>query len=369
MVKNLKVLGIIAEYNPFHNGHLWQLQEAKKIVEPDLTIIILGGNYTQRGEMSILRREDKVKLALTYGADLVVGIPFLNNIQAVDQFAFGSVQVAKKMGVTHLVFGSEEPDFPYRAKAEEFLKMPPLVPKLKNQNYANNVALDLAAISVSPKSANHLLGFYYAVAAAKLNYQLDLIPLKRGISEVSSSKIRLLLRQRDFEAVKTLMPPEAVSILAKTPPDSFDKTFAIVKSKLLLTDPKFLNEIFLLPDELLKRSLQAIRKAKDYEDFIHQVKTKRYTLTRIKRIYLYLLLDIHRDFIRSFEMVEVWGFNSVGQKYLADLKNEVDLITNPKSSDYARSEIFCLEARANRFYDFIMQTEPSKLVISRKESK
>ena len=74
--KSPRIVGIIAEYNPFHYGHAWQIKEAKKILNPDLTIIILGGNYTQRVEMSVLRRADKVNLALNFGADFVVGIPF-----------------------------------------------------------------------------------------------------------------------------------------------------------------------------------------------------------------------------------------------------------------------------------------------------
>ena len=367
--KKLKILGIIAEYNPFHNGHRWQLDQAKQIVNPDLTVVILGGNYTQRGEMSVLRREDKVKISLSYGVDLVVGIPFLANIQSVKQFALGSIQVAKKIGVTHLVFGSEHPEFPYLEKSAEFLasgfaKNPSI--KIPSENYANNLEHDFAKFNFSLKEPNHLLGFYYALAANELNYHVKFVPLKRRKIGGSSSKIRSKLLEKDFEGLKNLVPSESYRYLKNTKIYKFkDCTFKLMKAKLILTENDLLMDTFLLPEELLRRSQKYINQATSYDEFVHLVKTKRYTLSRIKRVYLYLLLGINHTANDDLNSVEIWGFNSKGQSYLSQIKNDIQFITNPRKDDFKNSKSFCIEARANGFYDFIMDTKPSKLVIER----
>lgn len=366
--RNLKVLGIIAEYNPFHKGHLWQLKTAKRIINPDLTVIILGGNYSQRGEMSVLRREDKVRLALRYGADLVVGIPFYANIQAVEQFAMGSVLTAQKIGITHLVFGSEEPDFPYQKKAREFLNSPiasnPTL-GLQNENYANNLAKDFSKFSISLQKANHLLGFYYALSAEKLNYQLNLIPLARKEMGYSSSMVRELLKKSDFKMINEIVPYDSREFLSQKSVLNFERTWPIVKGRLILENRKSLAETFLLPHELLMRAFRVALEVNSYEDFIKGLKTKRYTLTRIKRIYLYLLLGIKHKAADDLQAVEVWGFNKIGQKYLSSIKKKTDLITNPRAEDYQNFKSLKFEAQANLFYDYIMETSPSRFIIER----
>lgn len=259
--------------------------------------------------MSILRREDKVKLALNFGADLVVGIPFFSNIQAVNEFAMGSVAVAKKLKITHLAFGSEQPNFPYLTKADEYLQSSvsnnPEI-KFKNENYANNLAFNFEKFSIFLKEANHLLGFYYALAAQKLNFPVELIPIKRAVEEVSSSKIRGLLKDNRIKEIEKMVPFETISFLSSKSISNFESTFAIVKAKLLLESEDELKDIFLLPEELLKRCKKIVKSSNDYENFIHALKTKRYTLTRIKRIYLYLLLGIRDKVDDNSTLLRVW---------------------------------------------------------------
>jgi cytidyltransferase-like protein len=107
----MRVLGIVAEYNPFHNGHLYQLQKAKSICSPDATIVVMSGNFTQRGEPAIVDKWTRARIALLNGADLVFELPFVCATSSADFFAMGAVSILCGTGVlTHISFGSEDPD-------------------------------------------------------------------------------------------------------------------------------------------------------------------------------------------------------------------------------------------------------------------
>jgi predicted nucleotidyltransferase len=103
-------IGVIAEYNPFHNGHLYHLKKIKEMYPNDIIIVVLGGHFMQRGEVSIINKWDKTDIALTYGADIVVELPFPFATQSADIFAKGSIEILKEMGVKKLIFGSESND-------------------------------------------------------------------------------------------------------------------------------------------------------------------------------------------------------------------------------------------------------------------
>lgn len=367
--KDPRILGIIAEYNPFHWGHAWQIKEAKKVLNPDLTVIILGGNYTQRGEMAVIRREDKVRLALDYGADLVVGIPFYSNIQAVREFALGSVKIAKKIGVTNLAFGTELPNFAYQKKAHLYLtNNSEILPQINkpNANYANNLAPSFAKLGISLKQSNHLLGFYYALAIEELAAKISLLPMpRRNNPSISSHRIRELLSLKREADLASLVPPETISSLVFDSVNKFESTFALVKAKLILGNYAKFAPIFLFNEELFYRCQAAIKKCNNYQDFIHQVKTKRYTLTHIKRIYLYLLLEIQQQQVQDSDLVEIWGFNRKGQVYLSSVKKKVKFLTNLQKAVYQQNAVLRDEYRYNQFYDYIMETSASRVVIKR----
>src|SRR3712207_632158 len=103
----MKTLGIIAEYNPFHIGHLYHMEEAKKRVMPDVTIIVMSGNYVQRGEMAIIDKWERARIAVDQGADLVIELPLVNAVESADYFASSSLAILHMLKTTDIVFGSE----------------------------------------------------------------------------------------------------------------------------------------------------------------------------------------------------------------------------------------------------------------------
>lgn len=105
----MKILSLITEYNPFHNGHIYHIKKSKEIVNPDVTIAVMSGNYTQRGELAVTNKFTRAKAALDY-VDLVVELPLLYATSFADDFAYGGLFTSKQLGATHIVFGSESND-------------------------------------------------------------------------------------------------------------------------------------------------------------------------------------------------------------------------------------------------------------------
>ena len=103
----MEIIGVIAEYNPFHNGHLYQINKIRELYPDSIIIVVLNGYFLQRGEMSILSKEEKTKLALDYGVNIVVELPFVFGCQAADIFANTSIKLLNELKITKLIFGSE----------------------------------------------------------------------------------------------------------------------------------------------------------------------------------------------------------------------------------------------------------------------
>ena len=103
----MKILGLIVEYNPFHQGHLYHLNKAKELINPDITIVIMSSHFVQRGEPAISDKWTRAKVAIKNGVDLVIELPFVYSVQSADYFAKGAIEVLHKLNVTDIVFGSE----------------------------------------------------------------------------------------------------------------------------------------------------------------------------------------------------------------------------------------------------------------------
>ena len=120
----MAVLGIVAEYDPLHNGHLYHLSEAKSLVKPDLTYVVLSPCMKQRGDLPLLSPLDRARLALEAGADAVFALPVLWTVRDAEHYALGAVSLLASLGVTHLTFGAETNDLPLLNKAAELLESP-----------------------------------------------------------------------------------------------------------------------------------------------------------------------------------------------------------------------------------------------------
>ncbi|MGT2926077.1 nucleotidyltransferase [Streptococcus cuniculipharyngis] len=325
----MTVTGIIAEFNPLHNGHAYLLQQAE-----GLRIVAMSGNFMQRGEPAIVDKWTRAEMALASGADLVVELPFLVAVQSADYFAQGAVDILAKLGISQLTFGTEElMDYnalarTYADKGVEMVDFLSQLPQeLSYPQKAQAMWSKLAGIDFSGASPNHILALAYTKAVA--GRDIELKPVKRlgagfhDSSQVtdfaSATAIRKHAQDRDF--LRQVMPQagrfeQAVKV-------SWDTYFPFLRYQIL-THPD-LTTIFQVSQELASRICSAIGPAKDFDDLVERVATKRYTKARIRRVLTYILVQAKETPLPS--AIRVLGFSSAGQTYLAGLKKRVPLVT------------------------------------------
>ena len=196
------MVGIIAEYNPFHNGHLKQINMVKEMFPNDIITIVLAGNFLNRGDVSVIDKWDKTKLALEYGVDIVVELPFVFATQASDYYAYGGVKTLNLLKADYLVFGSESNDLNNLIKiANTNINNEELKNNIKKgYNYPKSIA---CSINSNIDSPNDLLGISYIKAINKINSNIKPITIKRtnnyhsldiNSNIISASAIRNLVK-------------------------------------------------------------------------------------------------------------------------------------------------------------------------------
>ena len=353
-------IGIIAEYNPFHNGHLYQIKEIKKRY-PDSTIIsVVSSSFTQRGDISLLNKWDKTKIALDNGIDLVIELPFVYSTQASDIFAEGAVKILNYLGIDTLVFGTERDAIEdlelladiqinnkeYQEKVKQYLST--------GLNYAtstNKALEDITNIKVD--TPNDLLALSY-IKQIKLNkYNIKYINIKRTTSyhgsEIkdnisSASNIReMSVNNQDID---NLIPFDK-KLLYKV---SMNNYLDILKYKVLSEDIN-INKYQTVDEGIEGRIIDNITKSSTYEELIQNIKTKRYTYNKISRMLLHILTSFTKEEASNIDIdyIRVLGFTIKGQEYLSKIKKN---ITIPIITGYKKniSKVLDIEYRVTKIY-------------------
>ena len=325
----MTVTGIIAEFNPFHNGHKYLLEQAE-----GLKIVAMSGNFVQRGEPAIVDKWIRAQMALENGADLVVELPFLVAVQSADHFAKGAVEILSRLGIDQLTFGTEEV-LDYQAittiysekevEMEAFLRNLP--EDLSYPQKTQKMWETFAGVEFTGGTPNHILGLAYAKACAGKGIALK--PIQRQgagyhseekeVAYASATSLRLHKDDQDF--VDKFMPN---SQLFQSAPQVSWEDYDQLLNYQVLTHPD-LTQIFQVNEELANRIKDAIRSASSVEDLVEKVATKRYTKARVRRILTYILVGAREEILPT--ALHVLGFTEKGQAHLKSLKGQVDLVT------------------------------------------
>lgn len=345
----MKVLGLVTEYNPFHNGHLHHLQTSKALTGADLTIAVMSGHFLQRGLPALTDKWTRAQMAIRCGVDLIVELPVIYACSSAEHFAAGSVSLLSALGADTLCFGSEDGEIgPLLTAAKILAEEPPVFKEELRLNLdkglsfpeARAIALSKVLISGGPriKLPNNILGLEYCKAI--LSQGLSMVPhtiprIGTGYHSVeisgeicSATAIRKLVGDAvntpDFSSVM----PSGASDLMDTAFStgniaSEERLFAIFKYLLLTVS---MEEGLLISDcehGLWNRMHQAAKTALNFSDLVRKIKTRRYTLTRIQRVLTALLLGIRADTRERLghpRYVRVLGSSSIGRTFLKDYK-------------------------------------------------
>jgi len=321
----MKVTGIIAEYNPFHNGHLYHINKAKELTNPDLLVCVLSGNYNQRGDLSIMNKFDKTKVALENGIDLVVELPFIYTCQNAYVFGSSAVNILKQLKANYLVFGSETNNI------EELNKYADLeidVTRLKELMHDGNSypsAYGLLAGSLYP---NDIL----AVSYLKALKESDIKPIAiQRTNEYHSEDLNIIASASAIrKAIKNNIDYSIASNIKIEQPIFNEMLYPYIRNLLLTTSKQDLANIFLVNEgieNLLKKNAALYS---NYEDFLNNSISRRYTKARIQRVLMMLANQIKKDDVNKLSelnYVRVLGFNQKGQEYLKQIKKDTNIIT------------------------------------------
>ena len=362
----MQKIGIIAEYNPFHNGHLYQIKEIKKRY-PDSTIIsVVSSSFTQRGDISLLNKWDKTKIALDQGTDLVIELPFVYSTQASDIFAEGAVKILNYLGIDTLVFGTERDTIEdlelladiqinnkeYQEKVKHYLSI--------GLNYATSTNKALEDITnVKVDTPNDLLALSY-IKQIKLNkYNIKCINIKRTTSyhgsEIknnisSASNIRKM--SADNQNIDNLIPFDKKNLYKV----SMNNYLDILKYKVLSEDIN-INKYQTVDEGIEGRIIDNITKVTTYEELIQNIKTKRYTYNKISRMLLHILTSFTKEEASNIDIdyIRVLGFTTKGQEYLSKIKKN---ITIPIITGYKKniSKVLDIEYRVTKIYSLFISS-------------
>lgn len=354
-----KVLGIIAEYNPFHNGHLFHLNESKKITGSSYTVAIMSGNFAQRGNTSIIDKWSKAKSAIECGVDLVVELPVLYSTSSAENFAEGAIKILDSLKVVdYLSFGAETADInllnniatvlneepkEYKSLLSEELKKGLSYPRAR-ENALMIYLNDIKKYSNVLSSPNNILGIEYIKALKKYNSIIQPIAMPRHESGhndlnyhgniASSTAIRNITKNNGFDILRKLMPePSYTNLIKNIKAGHVVPDLSVFEKEIIFNLRKMsIYDISQLPDvsEGLEFAIKnAANSCNSLVELLNIIKSKRYTQTRIQRILLYSLLGITKKDItiskKTQPYVRVLGFNEKGKYLISEVAK-----TNPK---------------------------------------
>nr|WP_205395519.1 nucleotidyltransferase [Streptococcus lutetiensis] len=324
----MTITGIVAEFNPFHNGHRYLLSQAEGV-----KIVAMSGNFVQRGEPAVVDKWTRAEMALKCGADLVVELPFLVAVQSADYFAQGAVDILERLGVDNLAFGTEENlDYQHFSQiyADNQQKMVDYLQNLPdNLSYPQKTQKmweTFAGVNFTGNTPNHILGLSYAKACAGKSIKLSPI-MRQGAGYHSldtdvtfASATNLRMHRQDKAFVDKFMPE--ADLFLSAPQVTWENYFQLLKYQILTNTD--LTGIFQVNEELASRIRSAIRSVATVDELVDKVATKRYTKARVRRILAYILVGAVEKPLP--EAVHVLGFTEKGQKHLKTVKKSVDIV-------------------------------------------
>ena len=366
----MDIVGVVVEYNPFHKGHKYHIDKIKEKFPDSIIIAAMSGNFTQRGEISIVNKWDKTRIALLEGIDIVAEIPFVFATESADKFAKCSIQMLSSLGCSHLVFGSECNDTSKLfTLALAQVNNPLFEEQVKKHmheglNYPTSISRALYEITkVKIDSPNDILGIAYIKEIIKQNSDINPSTIKRtndyhnttsNEEIISASNIReKLLSNID---VKRFVPEKTYALL---PNDiSFvNDYFDYLKFKII-SEGLEISKYQTVDEGIEYKILKVIYEVNSIDELIGKLKTKRYTYNKLKRMFIHILCSFTKDEANEnndIKYIRLLGFNERGQKHLNKIKKSLKVPLLTKFDP----DLLSVELRVSSIYGMIRKDKLS----------
>jgi len=370
----MKILGIIVEYNPFHNGHIYHIQKAKAMIQPDYTIAVMSSSFVQRGEPAIIDKWTRAHLAIEYGVDLVIELPFVYVCQSADYFAKGAVWLLQAIGVTDLCFGSEN------GQIETFLDIAYAIEKHQH-SYNDYIQYYMKQGMRYPDACNQTLKQILGKEIKTPNDLLGLSYVKEIVSHHYPIIPHCFQRTNNYHGTSLQTIASATAIrqalylhqdISQSLPHAdyyqgdlymLNDFFPYLKYQILMSSPKQLKEYHLVEEGLENRLYKSINQVHTMEELILSLLSKRYTKPRIQRMIIHILMKNTKADIQkamSLDYIRILAMNDQGKNYLNYIKKECSytLVTNLSKYQHPALDI---EYKATQLLA-LLSSQPEKII-------
>lgn len=377
----MKSVGVIVEYNPFHNGHAYHLQAAKETAHADLAVAVMSGNFLQRGEPALVSKWYRTKMALLSGVDIVLELPYQFATQKAETFANGAVSVLDAIGCHSLCFGSESGDISTFKQTVDYMELHKdcLDEKIKMNiktgvSFPKALSLSFQSLSstenlLSLDKPNNILGFHYVKALKKQKSSIIPLTIKRKNADyhdehfatetiASATSIRKALFTSNNSSIEQYVPNTTGTLLKEYLNEygnfhEWENYWSFLRFRLLHSSPEELREIYEVAEGIESRLIAAALESSTFKEFMEKVKTKRYTWTRIQRICVHILTNTKKTEIsgtlEKASYLRLLGMTKRGKEYLNKNKSQFNLPLISKLSAYKENDIL-LDIKASRVY-------------------
>lgn len=409
----MKALGIICEYNPLHNGHIYHIQEALRISKAECIIAIMSGDYVQRGEPAILDKYTRTQIALDCGIDFVVELPAYYALSSAECFAEGALSICHALHVDNICFGSEcnhidklqtlaafltNDSTAYKNTLKTYLSLGNSFAKSRSMTVTNILGSDYGKILEEP---NNILGVEYIKAILKNNFNIKPLTIMRagnGYNNssdkgmyLSASGIREALKKKT--PIDSYIPPSTLQFIETYRNQSKDKNFIHADDFSLLLWFQLSNILFKAESNPYQSTKKLTLSAKNYfiqymtqfmdvtpelaasiynhtikwhtgrcnysfSSFAESIKTKNYALSRIKRILFRIILGFDKEKSAQYNTlpyIKILGFNQKGRAYLKSIKKSVSVPIVTKTADY--KDLLFIDIHAANIYNHVYKMQ------------
>ena len=381
----MNLLGLIVEYNPFHNGHKYHLEKSKEITNATHTVAIMSGSFLQRGEPALFDKYTRAEMAVKNGVDLVIELPTLYACQSAEIFSHGAVATLNSLNcVNSLCFGSEEGNIDILQTISEILVKEPSDFKTTLKNFLdegivfpvarskalyeyikNNHLLELSEDKLQQvlNSSNNILGIEYIKSLIKLNssikpYTITRIASKYNSTDIesnicSATAIRNSLKDNtDLKLIENVVPLHTFNEINHKINTNFnpvfDYMFYDLLSSTIIRDVDNLTKYFEVNEGIENKIYSNVFTSKNLEELINSTKSKRYTMTKIKRTLNNILLGINRDDVIKVKdldrvpYIRILDFNNKGREIIKKIKtsSDIEIITKFSKISHVDDPIF-----------------------------
>ncbi|MCM3768569.1 nucleotidyltransferase [Neobacillus niacini] len=397
----MKAVGVIVEYNPFHNGHAFHLRASKEASKADIVIAAMSGNFLQRGEPALVSKWYRTRMALMNGADLVFELPYGFAVQHAQNFANGAVSMLTAAGCDFLCFGSESGEIDSFFKTIHFLQT-------QQKTYNDNIKRLIDTGVSYPKAAslafhqlpssgqfldlakpNNILGFHYIKAILDQNSSITPLTITRKnanyhdehfasetIASATSIRKAIFSSENHDVDVGQYVPAQTKQLLNEYFHHyglfhRWENYWRFLQYRLLQSTAEELREIYEVEEGLENRLIAAALEASSFLEFMEKLKTKRYTWTRLQRMCVHILTNATKTEMARFSdkasYLRLLGMSTAGKEYLNRQKKLLALPLVSKLSAYKQEDIL-LDVKAARIYNMAIPFAQTKNMLQQEYS-